>query len=93
MLEAQDGAKAVGWPAAHESTVQSSPFLYDIDRDGVQDIGLVTFNGEILFFTDTVCTTVIDFQWTHNDMQYIATVKYYCSGVYYTYVLQKASMG
>ena len=55
VLEAQDGATAVGWPAFHKSTVHSSPFLYDIDRDGVEDIGLATFDGKILFFKDTVC--------------------------------------
>ncbi|CAD7696447.1 unnamed protein product [Ostreobium quekettii] len=53
VLEAEDGAKAVGWPAFHQSTVHTSPFLYDIDRDGIQDIGIATYDGEILFYKDT----------------------------------------
>lgn len=52
VLEAADGAKAVGWPSFHKSTVHTSPLLYDIDFDGVQDILLTTYNGEILFFKD-----------------------------------------
>ena len=39
-----------GWPAFHQSTVHSSPLLYDIDKDGVREIAWVTYNGEVLFF-------------------------------------------
>ena len=39
-----------GWPAFHQSTVHSSPLLYDIDKDGVREIALATYNGEVLFF-------------------------------------------
>ena len=54
VLEGQDGAQAVGWPAFHKSTVHASPLLYDIDFDGVRDIVVSTYNGEILFYKDTV---------------------------------------
>ncbi|OIT01074.1 PREDICTED: protein DEFECTIVE IN EXINE FORMATION 1-like [Nicotiana attenuata] len=50
VLEGSDGDKLPGWPAFHQSTVHSSPFLYDIDKDGVREIGLATYNGEVLFF-------------------------------------------
>jgi hypothetical protein len=40
----------LGWPAFHQSTVHSSPLLYDIDKDGVREIALATYNGEVLFF-------------------------------------------
>ncbi|KAJ7950191.1 Protein DEFECTIVE IN EXINE FORMATION 1 [Quillaja saponaria] len=39
-----------GWPAFHQSTVHASPLLYDIDKDGVREIVLATYNGEVLFF-------------------------------------------
>lgn len=39
-----------GWPAFHQSTVHASPLLYDIDKDGVREIALATYNGEVLFF-------------------------------------------
>lgn len=39
-----------GWPAFHQSTVHSTPLLYDIDKDGVREIALATYNGEVLFF-------------------------------------------
>nr|GLL36921.1 protein DEFECTIVE IN EXINE FORMATION 1 isoform X2 [Ipomoea trifida] len=50
VLEGSDGDKVPGWPAFHQSTVHSSPFQYDIDKDGVREIGLATYNGEVLFF-------------------------------------------
>lgn len=50
VLEGSDGDKVSGWPAFHQSTVHSSPFLFDIDKDGVREIGLATYNGEVLFF-------------------------------------------
>lgn len=40
----------LGWPAFHQSTAHSSPLLYDIDKDGVREIALATYNGEVLFF-------------------------------------------
>lgn len=54
VLESEDGAEAIGWPAFHKSHLHGSPFLYDIDRDGHLDIGIGTYNGEIQFFNDKV---------------------------------------
>ncbi len=54
MLEAADGAQAAGWPAFHKSKVHASPLLYDVDSDGVQDILVATYDGQILAFRDTV---------------------------------------
>ena len=56
VVEAADGAKALedGWPAYHESTVHASPLLYDFDADGINDVLLATYNGEVLVFRDTV---------------------------------------
>lgn len=53
-VEAVDGAMAVGWPAFHRSHLHGSPFLFDIDKDGVLDIGIGTYSGEIQFYKDTV---------------------------------------
>jgi len=49
-----DGAKALGWPAFHQSTVHASPLLYDWDLDGTPDVLVTTYNGEVLAFKDTV---------------------------------------
>ena len=54
VLEASDGGQAAGWPAFHKSTVHTSPLLYDLDFDGVQDLLLATYDGEILAYRDTV---------------------------------------
>ncbi|GMH39270.1 hypothetical protein BSKO_07168 [Bryopsis sp. KO-2023] len=52
VLEAEDGAKAVDWPAYHKATVHGSPFMFDIDRDGILDVGVATYEGEIVWFND-----------------------------------------
>ncbi|PNH00541.1 hypothetical protein TSOC_013631, partial [Tetrabaena socialis] len=53
VLEGPNGGQAVGWPAFHASSVHASPLLYDIDFDGVRDILLPTYDGQIVFFKDT----------------------------------------
>ncbi|KAF3795552.1 DEFECTIVE IN EXINE FORMATION 1 protein [Nymphaea thermarum] len=50
VLEGSDGDKLPGFPAFHQSYVHSSPLLFDIDKDGVREIALPTYNGEVLFF-------------------------------------------
>lgn len=50
VLEGSDGEKLPGWPASHQSTVHSSALMYDIDKDGIREVALATFNGEVLFF-------------------------------------------
>lgn len=54
VFEGRDGAKVPDFEASHASTAHTSPLMYDIDFDGVPDIVLATYNGEILFFKDTV---------------------------------------
>lgn len=54
MLEASDGSQAAGWPAFHKSKVHASPLLHDLDADGVQDILVSTYDGQVLGFRDTV---------------------------------------
>lgn len=56
VVEAADGAKALedGWPGYHESTTHASPLLYDFDADGINDLLLPTYEGEIIIFRDTV---------------------------------------
>lgn len=54
VLEGLEGAQAVGWPAFHKSSVHASPLLYDWDFDGVRDILLATYDGQVLAFKDTV---------------------------------------
>ncbi len=44
----------MGWPAFHSSSVHASPLLYDIDSDGVRDILVATYDGQIVFYKDTV---------------------------------------
>ena len=34
--------------------MHTSPLMYDVDFDGVQDILVATYDGEVLFFKDTV---------------------------------------
>lgn len=50
VLEGSNGDRMPGWPVFHGSIVHASPLLYDIDKDGVREIALATYNGEILFF-------------------------------------------
>ncbi len=56
MLDGVDGAKASddSWPAFHKSFVHASPVLFDFDENGVLDILIATYNGEILVVKDTV---------------------------------------
>ena len=54
MLEGRSGAKATDWEAFHRSMVHASPFLFDLDSDGIQDILLATYDGAILSFRDDV---------------------------------------
>lgn len=75
VLEANDGAQAAGWPAFHKSTVHTSPMMYDLDFDGIQDILLATYDGEILAFRDSVrlvyhCS---HFAWCHCHFCFLAT--------------------
>jgi hypothetical protein len=39
-----------GWPAFHQSNVHLSPLLYDIDKDGIREIVLATYNGLVNIF-------------------------------------------
>lgn len=54
VVEGRDGGKLPGFEAYFKSTVHASPLMYDIDFDGIQDILVATYDGEILFFKDTV---------------------------------------
>jgi hypothetical protein len=54
VVEGRDGAKLAGFEAFFKSTVHASPLMYDIDFDGIQDILVATYDGEIIFFKDTV---------------------------------------
>jgi len=54
VFEGRDGAKTPDFEAYHASTAHTSPLLFDADLDGIPDILLATYNGEILFFKDTV---------------------------------------
>ena len=54
VVDAKDGAKATDWEGQHQSTLHTSPLLFDIDYDGVQDILVATYDGEVLAFKDTV---------------------------------------
>lgn len=51
-----DGAKASddSWPAFRKSFVHTSPLLFDFDEDGILDILIATYNGEVLVIKDTV---------------------------------------
>ncbi|CAL8462321.1 g1854 [Coccomyxa elongata] len=55
VLDGMDGAKASddSWPAFHESFVHTSPLLFDFDEDGILDILIATYNGEVLVIKDT----------------------------------------
>ena len=64
VIEGADGAKAVhdSWPAFHKSTVHASPLLHDFDFDGILDILVATYDGEIRIFKDTVCNRNVHMQ-------------------------------
>jgi len=63
-IEAEDGASAVNWHAQRKSHLHGSPFPYNVDKDGVLDIGVGTFNGQTQFFKDTV---LFEFCWTNQN--------------------------
>jgi hypothetical protein len=44
-----------GWPAYHQSTVHSSALMYDIDKDGIREVALATFNGEGILYLMILC--------------------------------------
>jgi hypothetical protein len=54
-VDGEDGARAAdsGWPAFHRSTVHASPLAYDLDFDGVLDVLVATYDGDILAVRDT----------------------------------------
>jgi predicted metal-binding protein len=52
VFQADNGAQAAGFPAWHADRVHSSPLMFDADHDGVQDILLATYSGDILFYRD-----------------------------------------
>ena len=55
-LDGEDGARAAdgAWPAFHRSTAHTSPLAHDVDYDGVLDLLIATYDGEILAIRDTV---------------------------------------
>lgn len=54
-LDGEDGARAAdgAWPAFHRSTAHTSPLAHDVDYDGVLDLLIATYDGEILAIRDT----------------------------------------
>jgi hypothetical protein len=58
VLDAQNGAgifhfykiESLGWPYSYKELSYSSSLLYDIDKDGQNEIMIFTISGEILFF-------------------------------------------
>lgn len=52
VLEGPDGAQAVGWPGFHKSTLHTSPMLFDINLDGIREVMLATYDGEVMFFKE-----------------------------------------
>lgn len=56
VLDAGDGAKAAEWGGYHQSTLHTSPLLFDLDYDGVHDIVVATYDGDFVAFKDTVST-------------------------------------
>eukprot|EP00003_Mantamonas_plastica_P018580 TRINITY_DN3036_c0_g1_i8.p1 TRINITY_DN3036_c0_g1~~TRINITY_DN3036_c0_g1_i8.p1 ORF type:complete len:185 (+),score=75.89 TRINITY_DN3036_c0_g1_i8:25-555(+) len=50
VLEAADGHRVPGWPYAFaKSSFHASPLLYDINKDGQNEVVVTTGNGEIVF--------------------------------------------
>ena len=52
VLEGSNGAKAAGWPVNHKSTLHISPVQADCDFDGVPDVVVITYGGEIICYSD-----------------------------------------
>ncbi|KAL0024039.1 hypothetical protein WJX77_011082 [Trebouxia sp. C0004] len=53
VLDAADGARATDWEGQHQSALHTSALLFDIDFDGIQDILIATYDGDVLAFKDT----------------------------------------
>lgn len=54
VLDGADGARATDWEGQHQSALHTSALLFDIDFDGIQDILVATYDGDVLAFKDTV---------------------------------------
>ena len=54
VLDAADGARAIDWEGQHQSALHTSALLFDIDYDGIQDILVATYDGDVVAFKDTV---------------------------------------
>jgi hypothetical protein len=52
VFQGDNGAQAAGFPAFHNDKVHASPLMYDIDHDGILDIVIATYSGDILFYQD-----------------------------------------
>ncbi|KAA6427087.1 MAG: defective in exine formation DEX1, partial [Trebouxia sp. A1-2] len=53
VLDGADGARATDWEGQHQSALHTSALLFDIDFDGIQDILVATYDGDVLAFKDT----------------------------------------
>lgn len=53
VLDGRTGGEDTNFEAEHHSTLHASPVLYDIDFDGVLDLVVATYQGDIQFFKDT----------------------------------------
>ena len=54
VVEARDGARSPTFEGYHRSTLHTSPLMHDVDFDGVLDIVVATYDGQVKFFKDTV---------------------------------------
>lgn len=53
VLDGHHGHPVAGWPFTLPNSVfHSSPLAYDINGDGFQEIGIVTYNAEIIWFNE-----------------------------------------
>lgn len=58
VVEGGSGHKLTDFGGHHKSFLHASPLLYDMDGDGVREIGAATFDGEVTVFDDTVLPLV-----------------------------------
>lgn len=67
VVDGHTGGMDTTFEASHRSTLHTTPLMFDIDFDGVLDIVVATYDGDVQFFRDTVSLqTTLGFQFSFS---------------------------